>query len=253
MKAAAALVPLSLVTACTTMGPMPATTMVSAVPLERPGFEVQAGGVPGYYLSDSTHNPRGTVHGQLGGLVDTGASGVIVGARQAGEEGDAILEPFVGIRRKLDDTFALAALVFGTHAEHASGRADYAATRAGGELAADATVFPGEYASLHAQAALDATALWARGHYCVDGVGEAIDCDNDGKDTVVEAHASGVYVAGSLGLSLDLLRAQHAAVRLIRFGMTITAGAMPRIRDGRQEVGDPYVSGGASLTLAFGE
>ena len=35
-------------TACTTLGPMPATTGVAAVPSGRPGFELQGGFAPGY-------------------------------------------------------------------------------------------------------------------------------------------------------------------------------------------------------------
>jgi hypothetical protein len=38
---------------CTTLGPMPITTAQTPLPSPRPGVEVGAAVVPGYYLSDS--------------------------------------------------------------------------------------------------------------------------------------------------------------------------------------------------------
>ena len=40
-----------VVSGCTTLGPMPATTGVAAIPSGRPGVEAQIGVVPSYHLS----------------------------------------------------------------------------------------------------------------------------------------------------------------------------------------------------------
>ena len=59
--------------ACTTLGPMPATTGISAVPAARPGMEAQAGFVPAYFLSTSVQDEaQGTVTSQLSALVEQG-------------------------------------------------------------------------------------------------------------------------------------------------------------------------------------
>ncbi|MBA3540982.1 MAG: hypothetical protein H0T79_15330, partial [Deltaproteobacteria bacterium] len=61
----------SLAAACTTLGPMPTTTAVSAIPSARGGAEVQAGIVPAYYLSDAAQeSTSATATGQLAAVVD---------------------------------------------------------------------------------------------------------------------------------------------------------------------------------------
>jgi hypothetical protein len=258
MKAIALVSVLSLVVlgACTTLGPMAATTAVSPVPANRPGAEVQVGVVPGFMLSDATHAVHGTPVGEVSGLVEpdtmVGIPGLVVGARQVGSEGNTVFEPFAGIRRKLDDDLSIAAIAFGTHGQGEASHASYEATRAGAEISADARVLTSRFIDLHAQAAVSLTGLWASGTYCVATTGEGIDCNGDANDRVVDARLSGVYVGATTGLSLDLFRSQESVIHVVRLAAMLGFGAMPRVRDGKQEAGDAYVSGGMTLTVGLG-
>ncbi len=76
----------ALTTGCTTLGPMPATTAVSAVPAGRPDAEFQLAAVPGYYLSSSVRQaPTGAGISHLSMLVEPdkliGVPGLIIGGR----------------------------------------------------------------------------------------------------------------------------------------------------------------------------
>src|SRR5665647_2649801 len=97
-----------LLTACTMLGPMPATTGVSALPAERPGGEVQAAVMPVFFLSDATQQDKAPPRAdpQLSALFEPdrlfGTKGLILGLRTWGEEGATPVEPMIGLRRKLD-------------------------------------------------------------------------------------------------------------------------------------------------------
>src|SRR5215475_5902838 len=96
---------LVLASACTTLGPMPATTGISAVPAGRPGAEAQLGVMPGHYLSSSvTTTPRGGATGQATLLIEpdrwVDVPGLVVGGRVFGQGNDSPAEPLVGYRRK---------------------------------------------------------------------------------------------------------------------------------------------------------
>ena len=103
-----------LLAACTTLGPMPATTGISALPAQRPSGEVQAAMMPVFFLSDTTRAeaPGPKASPQLSAVFEPdsllGTKGLILGARTWGEGGDSPVEPMIGLRRKLDDHFAIA-------------------------------------------------------------------------------------------------------------------------------------------------
>lgn len=254
------LLPLTvLATACTTLGPMPATTGLSAIPNDRPGVEIQAGIMPSTHLSDAAHetSSHSAPTRQLSAVLEParwlGVKGLIVGARTWGDEGDSPFEPMLGIRRKLDDTFSIAGIAYGTHAYGENRGASYSADRVGGELAFDAKVLPfGDWVAIHGQASLSATYLDATGTYCVGADGGAIDCKSTSRR--VDANALGVYAAATAGFSLEIARRPHGVLHSIRIAMLGSIGARPRIRDGIQEQStDHYKSVGLSLTLGLGE
>lgn len=254
------LLPLTLLaTACTTLGPMPTTTGVSAIPNGRPGVEIQAGAMPSTYLSDSASESttNGEPTSQLSAVLEParwlGVKGLILGVRSWGDDGDSPVEPMIGLRRRIDETFAVAGLVYGTRARGEENEASYAATRVGGELAADVRLIPfGGTVELHAQGSLAATYLDATGRYCVQPNGEATDCDTNTRR--VDAAVEGIYAAANGGFSLDVARREHGLIHNIRLAMLFSVGARPRIRDGIQEKSnDTFTSVGLSLTLGFGE
>lgn len=245
--------------ACTTLGPMPATTGMSAVPTGRPSVELQAAMTPVYFLSDTvrTGPADGIASPQLAALIEPDrwfkTKGLVLGARSWGEGGDRPFEPMVGMRRKLDDRFAVAGFAYGTHVRGAASGASYQATRLGGEVALDANVGNAtSWLALHVQASVSATYLDATGEYCATSDGLAIDCDDGSRR--VDAAASGVYAAGTAGVSLDIARRPHGSLHAVRLALLGAVGGMPRIRDGVQQSStDRYTSIGLSLTLAFGE
>jgi len=246
-------------TGCTTLGPMPSTTGISAVPSGRPGVEAQIALVPGYYLSDATQaaTNRGSPFGQLLGLVEPdrviGVPGLIAGARHWGQHGDLTLEPFLGYRHRLDDDVSLAAIGYGTTMHGASNRASYSATRAGAELAADARMFaPARWLAFHGQAALSATYLDAHGSYCADRDGLGVDCSDDGTSRVVDGTVRGLFVAATATAALDLARLPTGGFHGLRIALLGSVGVMPQVRDGRETDGVHYASLGLSLTLGLG-
>lgn len=252
--------PLSLVlAACTTLGPVPATTGVSAVPVGRPGGEVQAGVMPAFFLSDAAResDPLSPATRQLSAVLEPdrllGTKGLILGARTWGESGDSPFEPMIGIRRRLDDSFAIAGIAYGGRAAGAQRGASYAADRLGGELAIDVTLLPlASWLAVHAQATVSATYLDARGTYCVASSGEGIDCDDTSRR--VDGTIEGVYGAATAGISVDLARRPHGVLHSVRIAMLGAIGARPRIRDGVQEPSDDhYKSIGLSLTIGIGD
>src|SRR5262245_28306733 len=97
---------LCVLASCTTLGPMPATTGYSAVPINRPGLEGQLGFVPGFYLSQSAVNAgKGTPMAQLALLLELDRlihlPGLVFGGRIFGNNGDTPAEPYLGYRHQL--------------------------------------------------------------------------------------------------------------------------------------------------------
>ncbi len=245
-------------TACTTLGPTPATTGVSAVPVGRPGVELQAGIMPAFYLSDAAHDGDGDQHGtaQVHAIIEPdrllGTKGLILGARKWGEGGDAPLEPMIGYRRKLDSAFSIAGVAYGGYAYGESSGASYEATRFGGELALDAGL-PSRWSwlSAHLMASLSATYLNATGQYCVNSMGVAIDCDDGTRR--VDGAVEGIYTAATAGAAIDVARRPHGAVQSVRVFMLGSIGVMPSLRDGMQMPSrNGYYSIGLGLSVGFG-
>lgn len=256
MKAAVAAVVLS---ACTTLGPMPATTGVSAVPMERPNVEAQAGLVPGFYLSKSAQNQVGGAPiSQLSALFEPDRwidlPGLLIGGRLFGQSGDAPIEPYIGYRKRMND-LSLAAIVFGTGVRSSEKLASYHATRLGLELAADAPVWsPLEWLAIHAQGALTATRISASGSYCVDMMGAAQDCSTDHPqdNTTISGHVDGYFPSGTLTLGFDFGRDRDTAFHGVRAAIIGSAGEMPLMIDGLERATGFYVSLGLTITAAFG-
>jgi hypothetical protein len=251
---------ISAVTACTTMGPMPATTGIAAVPSGRPGVELQAGAVPGYMISEGTQSNGhdGSTNGQLLGLIEPGrwlgTRGLIAGARETGRGGDASFEPFLGYRHRLDENFALAVVGHGATMGRRDGQASYSATRAGGELALDAQlVAPLPWLSIHTQAAVSATYLRARGMYCAGNDGYGVDCSEDGGNRLVDGTIRGVFAAATASLALDFGRMPSGPFHSARLALLGSAGEMPHLRDGVETSGVHYLSLGITMTLGMGE
>ncbi len=246
-----------LLTACTTLGPMPATTGISALPAERPSGEVQAAVMPVFFLSDTTRSeePTGQASPQLSALFEPdhllGTKGLILGLRAWGEGGDSPVEPMIGLRRKLDERFAIAGIAYGTQARGSTNEASYRATRLGGELAVDALLLPMGWLDFRLQATVAATYIDASGRYCVLSNGEGTDCDEG--DRRVNGEVSGLFPSATAGAALDIARQSDGVFHGIRIAILGAVGSMPRLRDGiQQPTKDTYRSFGLSLTLALG-
>ena len=254
------LLALALLGACTTLGPMPTTTGISAIPAGRPGGEVSVGIAPVFRLSDSASgkNRGGNTIPQLGALFDPdnllGVPGLFVAARVWGEHGDTSLEPTLGYRHRLDDRLSIAGAAYGTKMHDDENGATYQATRVGGEAALDVKVVDlGTWSQLHAQGAASATYLTSHGSYCYEvATGNAVDCSQDGSVPMINGKLSGVFPAATLTLALDIGRQATGAFHSVRLAAMLAAGWMPRVVNGAQTSGDPYVTGGVSLTLGFG-
>jgi hypothetical protein len=254
-------VPLLLITlaACTTLGPMPATTGISALPNARPGVEAQAGFVPAFFLSKAVQDKAGgAVTSQLSALVEPdrwlGIPGLILGARLFGQSGDTPGEPYIGYRRQVDDDIAVAGILYGTSKQSTAKLASYHATRVGGEAAIDAKLWaPAPWLGVHAQGSVSATVLSASGTYCVDSMGIAKDCDTTtpANNTMLDGTVSGAFPAATATLAVDFHRREgtfHGA----RISALAAAGQMPLVQSGMQQATGSYFSVGLLLTLGLG-
>lgn len=242
--------------ACTTLGPMPATTALSAAPAGRPGVETQVGIVPGYYLSSSvTDDPKGT--GMLQGSVMVEPDrvlevpGLLLGARVFGEDSDVTFEPIIGYRRMLAERVAVAAFIFGTRASGSEDGASYEAIRAGGELATDIQVTPtNEWAELHLFGGAAVTSVRADGTYC-SNAGLGVDCDGTGGQMMEMAELSGLYPALHVGVAGHLFR-RSGALHGVRLAGMVAAGTMPTVFAGEQGEAEAYLTIGLTLSVGLG-
>lgn len=245
--------------ACTTLGPMPTTTGLSAMPIGRPGVSAQVGVVPGFYASQSAQNEtKGAPIKQFSALFDPDrwlpVKGVIVGARIFGESGDTPGEPYLGYRRRIDDGLAVGAVVFGSTKRTESKLASYHGVRAGGEAAVDLRVWaPSRSIEMHAQAAASVTRILASGRYCVDTMGIAKDCDetNTAANTFINAKTVGVYPAATWTLALDVGRRQGAFDHL-RVAALAGVGRMPLVENGEEAGTGTFFTIGLSLAVGLG-
>jgi hypothetical protein len=248
---------LASVSACTTLGPMPATTGLSATPIGRPGMQIQAGAVPGYYASKSVQNKaEAEPIKQLSALADLdhwlGVPGLIFGVRVFGESGDAPGEAFVGYRKKLG-TVSISGVAFGSTKRSEKQLASYHGTRLGAEGAVEAELAHNSWLGVHAQAAVTATYSSLSGTYCVNSTGIAVDCspDEPQSNTTVTGDDKGVYPAATGQLAVDL-GPHHGVFDNARLALLGTAGTMPLIVDGAKRETAAYLMLGATLSVAFG-
>jgi hypothetical protein len=238
---------------------MPVTTGVSAVPSTRPAGEVSGALAPIFRLSDAARGEdrNGKANPQLSALFDPakllGLPGLLVGARVWGTEDDTGIEPMLGYRHAIDDRISIAGVGYGTHMRADDNGAHYEASRAGGEAIADVRLADvASWLSAHAQGAAQVTYIKASGRYCYDGTsGDGKDCAEDGSVPFSYAKLSGVFPAATLSLALDA-HVKDSWFHHARLAGMISTGWMPRLVAGDQRAGDPYVTGGVSLTIAFG-
>jgi hypothetical protein len=252
---------LLLATACTTLGPMPATTGMAMLPAQRPSLELQAGLVPGYYLSAAARSdPKGASMAQGAALFEPdrllSLPGLAVGARYAGDKTSGpALEPMIGYRRTMDADrrFSLGAFGYGTHAHGTNRGASYSATRGGAEAGLDARLTPSsQWLEVHVMTALSLTGLNASGTYCLDDASAyGVDCPTP-PSNVTNASAGGFYPGMSGALAFDFARHLHSAFHGGRLVADVATGTMPTVVGGNQKDAAVFVAGGLSLTLAFG-
>ena len=260
MKAVSLIAAAVLVSACTTLGPIPATTGISAVPNDRPGFEAQAAVVPGFFLSDAaTASSEGQPTGQLSMLLEPdrwlGIPGLIAGVLRYGSGSDGAIEPYLGYRHRFTDVLSLAAIGYGSEAQAAQTLASYRASRLGAEIAADVRLLQlGTWVAIHGQVSGAATQLHASGTYCVASDGEGTDCNTDGTpNTFANGRVSGVFPSGTAQLSLDVGRRPLGVLHDVRFALLVSTGEMPQLSFGQQQSSTSYTSWGLSLTLGLGD
>jgi hypothetical protein len=244
--------------ACTTLGPMPAATLVSALPAARPEVEVQVAAAPGYFLSSgATADPKGSAIPQLEALFEPDrliVPGLFIAGRAVGaKESGTIVEPILGYRHAFGDGFALGALVYGSHASTTTKHATYSATRVGAEVAGDALVTGvSRWVELHLTAAISLTGLSGDGSYCLDANSQyGVDCP-DPPTNLTSARGDGAYPSGSAGVALEILRHHDSVFHGGRLALVGVAGTMPTFVGGAQADATPYVSLGLSLSLAVG-
>jgi hypothetical protein len=239
---------------------MPATTGISAVPMQRPGGEAQLGPVPGFFLSSSARaKAAGVPIMQASALFEPdrwlGIPGLLLGARLFGQSGDTPGEPYIGYRRKVHEGIAVGGVVYGTSKRSNKQLASYHATRVGGEAVVDAQLWEGEWFGLHVQGAAAATRIAATGEYCVDAMGIATDCnvEEPAMNTMIDGRQTGVYPAGTGTLALDFAKGRDGVFDGARLAFMVATGSMPLIQNGEKSGTDVYTAAGLTLTLGIAE
>jgi hypothetical protein len=246
---------------CTTLGPMPASTGVGAVPAGRPAAELGIGVVPGYYLSSGARqSPQGAGLTQGSLLIEPDrlihVPGLVVGARHVGDsDTPGYFEPLAGYRCFIDDNERLAATGVGylTHATGSQDGASYSATRGGLEVGFDVRATPRNRGiELHGNASAALTGLSAHGQYCLDPALQYGETCSDPPVRLTPVSVSGLYPSATAGLSLDFAR--HLAVFFHggRLALVVAGGTMPTAIGGQQRSAHWYGSAGVSLMLGFG-
>jgi hypothetical protein len=233
----------------------------SVAPEPRPNLELQAGLVPGFYLSSSvTDKPKGTPVGQAAAMFEPdeliSLPGLAIGGRYVGgkDEG-AYAEPMLRYRTLLDDEkrVAVGVVGFGTRASGSDRGASYSATRVGAEAGADLRMTDrSSWAELHMYAGASATGIFADGRYCESSqTGYAVDCP-EGQTGDVKADLSGVFPSAFVGASLDFARHLDSAFHGVRLGTFAAGGLMPTFQGARQEENKTYATIGVALTVGLG-
>jgi hypothetical protein len=251
---------MAFVSGCATLGPVPATTGLPAVPDGRLDATVQVGVVPGYYLSQSTtEHPKGAALGTASLAIEPGCvvPGLVAGVRIFGPKEDTVGEPMLGYRRSLrGGALALAGFAFATQSRADRDGASYRATQGGAEGAVDFRATPhSRWFETHLIASLSLTAISADGTYCQDSTDmHGVDCPEppDPPTHVVTASVSGAYPAGTAGVALDLVRHRDNPFHGVRLAAMIAGGLMPTAAAGAQDRATTYFSIGLALSISAG-
>ena len=263
LSAAVCVVAALVAAGCTTLGPMPGMTMANPLPTtgDRPGVELQAGMVPGFYMSQGVEEQASeyTVQPQYAGWFEPGsllgpASGLGVGLRFVGGGGN-LWEPMVRYRLYVDDDerVALSVVGFGTYAEGSDKGASYSMGRGGAEVTFDARLTPkNRWAELHVSGGVSVTGVGAEGRWCSNpATGWAQRCE-DGEATDVHREITTALPAAFIGLSADLFR-DVPVFHGLRIGAWFAGGIMPELRSKpATEDQPPWVSAGMSVTAGLG-
>lgn len=239
---------------------MPTVTGQAYSPERRPNVELQYATQPGYYLSSAvSEDPRGSGIEHVSGMFDPegliGAHGLGVGARvvESGKS-SAYVEPMVRYRAYTDeaDSVALGGILYGGFASEAAEDGSYSATRLGGEYGMDYRVTAkNRYVEVHLVNGLGLLYLNASGSYCRDAEsGYAADCSALSSDAQAQVRRAFLTVFG--GLNLDIARHIRGIFHGARISFNVAAGEMPRVREGADQDGIGYISGGGALTLMLG-
>jgi hypothetical protein len=247
---------------CTALGPMPATTAAASLPAGRPTFEVQAAGVPGYYLSSAVQKEaKGASISQAALLIEPDSiihvPGLIVGGRYVSEPSKGgYPEPMLGYRTFVDadNRIAVSAIGFATHGSGSARGASYSATRGGAEGGIDLRATPeSKWFELHVLGGASLTGLSAEGTYCVDAQSTyGVDCP-DMMPKFQHATAGGFYPAATGGIAIDMGRHFNGEFHGGRVELLIGGGTMPRVTGGVQQSAQTFASAGLALSVGFGE
>lgn len=251
----------ALATACTSMGPTPATTGFTARPMPRDGLEVQAGLLPGHYLSSSVvESPDGNSIEQLSAAAQAdelvGIPGLVLGVRAFGQEGDRPIEPVIGYRRALAGGAAsVAGFLYGAHAAHEENGASYEATRLGGELAGDVRLFQHRWIEPHVFGGFNVHRLTAAGTYCTDETmrwGQDCAEPDEPPKPIVSATARGVFPAAHVGIAAEFLRHRDAWFHGARVAFMASGGTMPHVESSMQTDDEAYFAFGMTVSVGIG-
>jgi len=246
-----------LSSACTSLGPIPGATGASVMPRPSPGFELQTGIVPGYYLSQATSSDdsEGAALVQTSAFLEPGKliglEGLALGARAVGGDDDrGHLEPMLRYRHGLTDYFAVGVVGFGTHAQGSHENASYSMTRGGLEAGVDLRAIPkNHFLEIHLLGGGSLTGLSATGRYCQSNDGYGTDCGENPANA--KAHVAGAYPSAFAGIALDV--ANHLGpLHGLRAQGLVAAGTMPSVRFGEQGSAKSWTSLGLTLSLALG-
>ena len=250
----------SLLCACTTLGPNPATTGVSAIPAGRPSVDGQLGTVPAFYASQSAQNEaKGAAVPQLALHIEPDRwlklPGLVIGGRMYGNSGDTLGEPYVGYRASIDESISVGGGVYGSAKRTTKQLASYHGTRVGAEAGIDAQLASlTRWLTLHTQASLAATRVMTSGTYCVDEMGVAKDCDMEtpANNTMITGKQSGLYPSGTATISLAAQR-REGWFRTAQLALLGSVGTMPLVKDGTKQGSGAYGGLGLTLTLGVGD
>jgi hypothetical protein len=228
--------------------------MASPLPQHRLGAEAGLAVVPGYFVSDAVkQDPATALHAQLSAFFDPGDllgdfTGLGVGARILGGSPDVVVEPMLRYRTAIDEDGqnSVAVVAFGTAASAAADGASYRMKRGGLELIGDVRMMPrNEFIEVHGRAGMSATAVSASGHYCKDeSTGYGRDCDAGEAGAASTRPEGGVFPAGFVGITVELLRGVPV-LHGVHVGVYAAAGTRPG-HDTR------WASVGADLTFGVG-